>query len=139
MNTTFWSRNKVFITGLIGALIMGLLPVLAPTSESVTIVALVMAATTATASYFAKELRGKAQSIAGILFSTATMVIPVLFAHGQIDWKSLSYMVLVQIAAQFYGFSAPPIKPSSYEHNEAIVEAKKVPPVDQVPLPENQK
>lgn len=135
---TIWSKYKVFISGLIGAIIIGLLPVLQPTNEAVTIVSIVMAAITAASSWFANNLRGKAQSISGIIFSVAIMVVPVLFAHGNIDFQKLASLILTQVAAQFFGYSSAPFKPASYEHNEVIVQAKEKPPVDQVPLPKNQ-
>lgn len=135
MQQTFWQKNKVFITGLIGAIIIGLLPVLQPgMNQSTTIAVIVMAAVTAISSYLAKNLRGKAQSIAGIIFSVLTMVLPVAFAHGKLDLQALASLILTQVAAQFFGFSSSPFKPSTYEHNEAIAEAKKIPPIDQVPI-----
>lgn len=133
METSFWSKYKVFISGLIGAIIMGLIPILQPgTSSAVTIVMIVMAVITAAAAYLSKSLRGKAQSITGIIFSVVVIVVPVLFAHGKLDWQNLFFIVLSQVGAQFFGYSAAPFKPSTYEHNETIVEAKKIPPKDQV-------
>lgn len=140
MKQTFWQKYKVFISGLTGAIIMALIPVLQPGTDNKTTIALiVMAVITATSSYLAKNLRGKAQSISGILFSVLVMVVPVLFAHGKLDIQNIFYVIISQVAVQFFGFSASPFKPSSYEHNEIIVEAKKIPSVNQVPIPDPEK
>lgn len=133
MATSFWSKYKVFISGLVGAVIMALIPVFQPnTSETVTIIMIVMAVITAVGSYLSKNLRGKAQSITGIIFSVIAIVVPVLFTHGNLDWQNLFFIVLSQVGVQFFGYSASPFKPSTYEHNEVIVEAKKVPAINQV-------
>ncbi len=121
----FFSKNKVFITGLMGAIIMGLLPVLQPGMPTpASIAAIVMAALTAVSSFLGKNLRGASQSISGIVFSVLFMVVPVYFSHGRLDMQNLTYVVLSQVASQFFGYSMPPFKPGSYEDHPVITEAK---------------
>ena len=128
----FWTRFKVPFVGIVGALVMGLLPVLQPSNDAVTVVSVVMAGILALSSWFAKNLRGQVQSIVGIIFTVLVNVIPVLFAHGHLDWRTLSYMILSQIATLFFGYSMPPFKSYTYEHDATIVKAKTIPPVNYV-------
>lgn len=129
---TFWQRYKVFITGLIGAVVMALLPVFSDVSPELSGAGIAMAILTALSSYLANNLRGKAQSIGGIVFTVLVFVVPTLLNHGHIDYKSLIYIVLLQISVQFYAYAAPPFKPDTYEQNALIVQAKEIPPTDQV-------
>lgn len=131
----FWQRNKVFISGLVSALAMTLQQILAEQPEGYNYRVFITAGLIAVGSYIGNAWRGKGVTIAGFLSIAGTAIATVL-STGHFTWAQFGFSVITGFLALV---SAPP-KPATYEHNAAIVEAKEIPPVNQIPdIPDNAK
>ncbi len=128
MKVTFWNKYKVFLLGLAGAIAVSLQEFLTNNTEA-NVRVYAFAALMAALSYVATQWRGKGVTIFGIV-GTLAGVFVTMQQTGTFTWTQFIYSA---IAAVLAAVSSPP-KPSSYEHNEAIVEAKQIPAIDQVPL-----
>lgn len=133
--STFWERNKVFITGLITAVILAVQQIFYTSPEGINYRALGLAALVAIGGYIGNTWRGKGVSIAGFIGIVGYSFYQVA-STGHFTWGQFIPAVLMGILA----LVAPPPKPATYEHNAMIIEAKQVPPVDNVAvIPESAK
>lgn len=126
---TFWAKNKVFILGLLGAIVYAIMGI--ESTPDLSWKQFLMPTILAVGSFMANNLRGQAQSIVGIFIT----VIAGYFTKGDQTTQQFLQWVVVQVGVLFFGFTGAPAKPITYEHNETIVEAKQIPAVDQVPSP----
>lgn len=132
---TFWQRNKVFITGLVTSVALAVQQIFFTSAEGINYRAMALAALVAIASYIGNAWRGKGVSIAGFIGVIGYALAQIL-TTGTFTWPQFVAAVLTGILA----LVAPPPKPSTYEHNATIVEAKEIPPIDQVKvIPDNAK
>lgn len=126
---TFWQRNKVFITGLVTAIILAVQQIFYTSPEGLNYRALGLAALIAAAGFIGNTWRGKGVSMAGFIGVIAYALSQVL-TTGHFTWPQFIAAALVGILA----LVAPPPKPATYEHNAIIIQAKEVPPVNEVPV-----
>lgn len=127
---TFWSKYKVFILGLAGAIALSLQELLSSQGQEtgeINYKVFAYAALMAGLSYIATQWRGKNVSIAGIVGTLAGVFVEQQQA-GDFNWNRFIMYSIVAVLAVV----SPPPKPSTYEHDETIVKAKEVPPVDPV-------
>lgn len=124
---TFWERYRVFIFGLVGAIAISLQALLTETGEGQDTKVYLYAALMAALSFIATEWRGQGVSITGIL-GTLAGVFVTMQTSGTFTWAQFVVSAVLAVLAAV----APPPKPLTYEKNDAIVEAKTIPPVDQV-------
>lgn len=121
----FWQKNQVIISGLSGALVIVLQQALG--KPAIDYPTLGLAALVAAGGVLGNTLRGKGVSIAGIIGVVGSAVYTV----GSTGHISIPQLILTATIG-FLSIVAPPPKPSTYETNAAIVEAKEIPPMEQV-------
>lgn len=127
-----WAKYKVFIMGLIGAIIYAVMTI---DTANITWKSFLMPVVIAVFGYLGKNLRGQWQSIIGVAGTILIGYFQQRSGGTQMPGPVFLQWVLAQIGVLYFGLNAPPFKPITYEHNEAIVSAKEIPPVDQVPAP----
>lgn len=123
MNSTFWDKYKVFIFGLIGAIAIAVQTALNDAASDQQLRTYLYAAMMAALSFIATQWRGKNVSITGIV-GTLAGVFVTMQTSGNFTWAQFVTSAVLAVLAAV----APPPKPSTYEHNVDIVEAKKIPP-----------
>lgn len=93
---TFFQKNRVFIIGLISAILIATEQYLAgPVDYKV----IGYAALMAVISYFANNLKGDIASIIGIIGTDLTSIIPSLINHSSISWLQIAVQTLAAIIA----------------------------------------
>ncbi len=127
MEQTFFSKYRVFIFGLVGAITLSLQAAFTESGEGQDLKVYLYSALMAGLAFIATEWRGKNVSITGII-GTLAGVFVTMQQTGTFTWAQFVTSAVLAILAAV----APPPKPSTYEKNESIVEAKKLPPLDQV-------
>jgi hypothetical protein len=125
---SFFVKYKVFLTGLAGAIALSLNQLLSTAGHSDDLKVYAYAALMAGLSFIATQWRGQGMSIFGIV-GTLSGVFVTMQQSGNFSWYQFGLGATVALLSVF----SPPPKPLTYEHNETIVEAKKIPPVDEVP------
>lgn len=113
----FWEKNKVFITGLLGAIVLGLQPFLTQTQLDWKVLG--FAVLMAVLSFIANTWRGQGITIIGIIGSLA-FAFTTLQNTGTFSWQQFMLAAVVAILSAV----APPAKNLSYEHSPTIVDAK---------------
>lgn len=124
---TFWEKWRVFIFGLVGAIAISLQALFTETGEGEATRIYLYAGLMAALSFIATEWRGQGVSITGIL-GTLAGVFVTMQTDGTFTWAQFVVSAVLAVLAAV----APPPKPLTYEKNDAIVEAKTIPPIDQV-------
>ena len=126
---TFLSKYKVFLTGLLGAIVLAIVNI--DSSNGLTWQALIMPVLVAISSYVATSLRGQWTSIAGIAFTVLIGFVQAKLNHEpyQFDAQQLQW-ILGQLAVLYFGYNAPPFKARTYEHDATIEQAKTNPNVN---------
>lgn len=110
---SFFTKNKVFLLGLLGAIAISLQTLLAGNAESQDLKVYLFAIIMAALSYIANQWRGQGVTILGIL-GTLSGVFVSLQQTGTFTWNQfLIYSILAILAAV-----APPAKPATYEINK---------------------
>ncbi len=128
MGQTFFSKYRVFIFGLVGAIALSLQAAFTESGEGQDLMIYLYAVLMAGLSFIATEWRGKNVSITGIV-GTLAGVFVTMQQTGTFTWAQFVTSAVLAVLAAV----APPPKPSTYEKNEAIVQAKELPPIEQVP------
>ncbi len=119
MVQTFWSKYKVLISGAVTATFTALAPMLLTPSHEWNSKALIVAGCLAMGAFLSQEARGKNWTILG---QVAAGVIAFSSAYeGDFDVPRM----VMAIAIAAFAIPLPPVKLSSYEHSEPIVEAKR--------------
>lgn len=120
----FWQANKVFIMGLIGAIVLAVVNV-QDDPAGISWSAFVMPAILAVSSYVGKSLRGQWSSIAGIAFTVIIGFVQAKLNHQPFHFDAAGFKLIVtQIAALYFGYTAPPAKSIAYEEHPTILRAK---------------
>lgn len=118
----FFAANKVFIMGLLGAIIIAVINV---SDEGLTWSGFAMPAVLAITSYIGKNLRGQWSSIAGIFFTVIIGLVQSKINHVPFHFDAAGFkLIMLQVATLYFGYVAPPAKPASYETNPVIEKAK---------------
>lgn len=123
MKTTFWNKYKVFILGLVGAIVLSMQAVLSHNPNEVDYKIYGYAVLMAALSFIATEWRGKAGTITGVV-GTLAGVFVTLNQGGTFTWNQFIISAIIAVGMSF----SPPPKPSSYEQDANIVAAKEIPP-----------
>lgn len=118
--TNFWQKNKVFIGGVIVAMALAAQEIVTKGGDFSNKVVL-YAAFLAGLSWAAKNLRGQAATLSGVLV-TAFSTFMTMQEQGNIKWSQI--LIQAGIAAALAFFSSPP-KSLEYENSTPIVKAKK--------------
>jgi hypothetical protein len=113
----FLYENKVFLSGLLGAILLTLQQFIG--ADTIEWKGIAFAAIIAALSYLAKNLRGQVASMAGIVL-TVFMQYVEMNQSDVVNWEQL----LMQLAILLGGIFAPPAKSRGYEHTEMIQNAK---------------
>jgi hypothetical protein len=116
----FWDKNKVFILGALGAIALALEPFINKTDDELKWKMVGFAALMAVLSYLAKEWRGQATSIIGILGNLAGVFVTVQ-QTGKFTWNQFILQGIVAIIAAV----SADAKSRGYE-NTAVIKAAKV-------------
>lgn len=113
----FWSKNKVFITGLVASIIAVLTPYLetGDINWKVTGFAVLMAAL----SYVSNQWRGQYVTVTGIIGTLAAATYAAL-STGVFTWNQFILYLVVAVGTAV----APPPKSRGYENSETILTAK---------------
>ncbi len=113
----FWSKNKVFITGLIAAIIAVLTPFIERNEINwkVTGYAVAMAAL----AYIANQWRGQYVTITGVIGTLAAATYAAM-STGVFTWSQFMLYLVVAIGTAV----APPPKSRGYEKSAVIEKAK---------------
>jgi len=119
MKQTFWNKNKVFILGLLGAATVALQPFVGQADDAIKLKAVAFSLMMAVLSYFAKEWRGQALSITGIIGNLAGVFVTLQEAQ-QFTWIQFILQGVLAIIA----VAAPDPKSRGYEQSSAIKSAK---------------
>lgn len=114
----FWSKYKVIIFGTLSAIFTAFAPVMLTPSHEWDIKALFVAAVIAAATYVGQEARGKNWTVVGQIAAAA---IAMAGAYQQ-DFDLVR--VVLAAALSLFSIPLPPVKLSTYEHSEPIVQAK---------------
>lgn len=113
----FWNKNKVFILGLVGAVVVAIQEF--TTQPEVDWKVLGFAALMAVLSYFAKEWRGQGVSITGIVGTLAATFLTV-HQTGSFTWLQFATQAILAILAA----SGADPKSRGYEATPTIQNAK---------------
>ncbi|HUS00695.1 MAG TPA: hypothetical protein VMY77_03165 [Chitinophagaceae bacterium] len=119
----FINKNRVMIFGLLSSIIAGVTAVMTPEMTTVDWLTLGYAALMAALSWGANNLRGKWVSLAGI-FTTLAAAVTTAQTNPDINWSVFLVQLLLSLLGAIIAVVAPPPKPSTYEHDSTIVEAK---------------
>lgn len=113
----FFNKNKVFITGLIGAIIAVLTPYLesGEVNWRVTGFAVLMAVL----SYISNQWRGQYVTVTGVIGTLAAATYAAL-TTGVFTWNQFILYLVVAVGTAV----APPPKSRGYENSETILTAK---------------
>jgi membrane protein implicated in regulation of membrane protease activity len=120
MIKSFWDKNKVFILGALGAIALALEPFINDTSDEMKWKVVGFAALMAVLSYLAKEWRGQAMSIIGIIGNLAGVFVTVQ-QTGKFTWNQFILQAIVAIIAAV----SADAKSRGYENTETIKAAKR--------------
>lgn len=93
---TFFQKNRVFIIGLISAILVA---VEQYATGPIDYKVIGYAALMAVISYFANNLKGDIATIIGIIGTDLTSIIPSLISHTPISWLQLAIQTLAAITA----------------------------------------
>lgn len=115
----FWDKNKVFILGALGAIALALEPFINNTNEELKWKVVGFAALMAVLSFLAKEWRGQATSIIGILGNLAGVFVTVQNT-GKFTWNQFILQAIVAIIAAV----SADAKSRGYENTDVIKAAK---------------
>jgi hypothetical protein len=119
----FFSKYKVILTGLAGAIILAIVNV--QDSPTLSFSSFVMPAVLAATSFVGQQLRGQWSSIAGIFFSVLIGFIQSKLNHQPFHFDANGFKtIMAQLAILYFGYTAPPAKSASYEKDPAIEKAK---------------
>jgi drug/metabolite transporter (DMT)-like permease len=113
-----WTKYHVFIIGLISSVCLTLSEF--STAKEIDVLVLGYAVFVAVGSYFAKNLRGKGATVAGILLTTGANIYTVLHDGGQVNVSQVLLTVAVAIGMAL----ASPAKTVEYEQSATIQQAK---------------
>jgi hypothetical protein len=116
-----WLKNKVLITGAIGAIIIGILQL---RGNNPTWYAISMASIVAFSSWVANNLRGQWASITGILLTVTINFLTMQHNNVPFDTMGLFMFAIEQAGILFFGYSIPPLKQQQYEEDPMIRNAK---------------
>lgn len=122
----FFLKNRVLIIGLISAIVTGVSAVMTPEMTTVNWMMLGYSALMAGLSWAANNLRGKWASAGGI-FGTLAAAVTTLQTTPHINWQLFLVQLMMSLMTAILAVLASPPKPSAYEHDATIVEAKKNP------------
>lgn len=115
----FWDNNKVFILGLLGAVALALQPFINNATDDIKWKSVGFAALMAALSYVAKEWRGQAISIIGILGNLAGVYVTIQ-QTGVFSWNQFILQGVVAIIAAV----SADAKSRGYEQTPTIKQAK---------------
>lgn len=125
-------KNKVLIAGLLSAVLLAISEVVKGNDASIKM--LVFSGFIAAASFLARNLRGQAASIAGLV-GNAVAAYVAQQANGHVEWSQIISQTLLTLIAIWVG----PAKSLGYEKSDTIMEAKKegevIQPTNIVPNP----
>ncbi len=124
---SFWSKWRVFVIGATTSAVFALQELLSKPQEDQQVQVYLFAAFMAILSYVASQWRGQGVTITGVIGAIAYSFV-TLYQTGNFTWGQFALSVLVAILAAV----SPPPKPVTYETNKQIVDAKEVPPIEQV-------
>ena len=114
----FFAKNKVFITGLLAAIVVVLQQfVMEPSVDWKTVG---LAALIAALSYIANLWRGQGVTILGIIGTLSYVFVQNLTSGVALDWSKIILMAVVAIISAV----APPPKSLNYEKSAVITQAK---------------
>lgn len=122
---TFILKNKVFLIGLAASICVVLQQFLGQPDIDYKVIG--FAALMAILSYVANQWRGQGVTILGVVGTLAGTFVSIN-STGHFTWNQF----IISAVAALLSAVAPPPKPATYEKNVAIVEAKEIPPVEQV-------
>lgn len=127
MKNTFWDKNKVFILGLLSAIAVALTPFTQNAEQSDVIKwgAVGYALITTILSYVARNLRGQAMSITGLIAMSAGVVSNLLSNGSSIKDGNFIPTLIIQLAVALIGVAVSDFKSRGYENTEVIKEAKR--------------
>jgi len=128
--TGLWTKYKVFIFGLLGAIAVSLQELLTANTGDADLKVYGFAILMAGLSFIATQWRGQGVTILGIL-GTLAGVFVTMQQTGNFTWTQFITFAIAALLSAV----APPPKPVTYEKDAAIVQAKEVPAVDQVEIP----
>lgn len=123
----FFQKYQVLISGLAGALVLVLQQFISTAEVGLDYKALILAALVAVGGYLGNALRGRGVSVAGIIGVVGT-TFATIQGTGHFTWAQFVLGITIGLLA----IVAPPPKPATYETNKVIVQAKEIPPVQQV-------
>ncbi len=124
---SFWDKWRVFVIGAATSAIFALQELLSKTQEEQDAKVYILAAMMAILSYIASQWRGQGVTITGVIGTLAYSFV-TMQQTGNFTWGQFALSALVAILAAV----SPPPKPVTYETSKEIVQAKEVPPVEQV-------
>ncbi len=104
--TEFWTKNKVFILGLIGAVVYAIMTI--DTSVEITWTSMVMPAIIAIGSYIGRNTKGQLTTVIGI---GITIFIGYMQSKDEtghhLNSAELAQYVIMQLGVLYFGFAAP--------------------------------
>lgn len=119
MQQTFWDKNKVFILGLLGAVLITAQPFFSEGQQHHDWKTIGAAILLAASSFVAREWRGQGLSITGIIGTTA-FVYTEMANTGTITLPNF----LIAVGLQVVTLAMPDPKSRGYENSEVIKKAK---------------
>lgn len=122
----FWSKNKVFVLGLLSALAVAITPFVqnADQSEEVRWSTVGFAVLMAILAYLAKSWRGQGLSILGIVGNIAGVATTLLTQGTDVSSKNFYLQLILQTFLAILAAAAPDPKNRLYEQQPAIKDAK---------------
>lgn len=124
---SFWIRWRVFIIGAVSSVVFALQEMINKPVEDQHVKVYILAGVVALTSYVASQWRGQGVTVLGTIGSLC-YTFATLYQTGNFTWGQFILASMAAIMAAV----APPPKPNTYETNKDIVQAKEVPPVQQV-------
>ncbi len=125
---TWFQKWRVFVIGAVTSAVFALQELLSKTQEEQSVKVYILAAIMAILSYIASQWRGQGVTITGVIGTLAYSFV-TMQQTGSFTWGQFALSALIAVLATV----SPPPKPVTYETNKQIVDAKEVPPIEQVP------
>lgn len=118
----FLNKNKVFITGLLAAILVVLQQYVGQPEVSFKVVG--YAVFVAAVSYLARNLRGQWQTIVTAVGTLVSTFVTMQQA-GEVSWNQ----IILQAMILLIGIATGPVKLQDYEKDKTIVKAKNDPTI----------
>lgn len=119
----FWEKNKVFIVGIVSAILMSIYEITSKGDKSSTWV-FAWSGAIAVLTFLSRNSRGQYVTIFSTVLASTVAFFNLHNSPEALTFKQIANEMILPLGIQLLGMVAPPPKSREYEHSTPIVEAK---------------